>query len=102
MQALRQSILSGERLCSSELERLVSLRTIDDLWSQHISNMAELRSGVHWRSWGGQNPLYEFLIQVHRWFEELESGLDSEIARRLAEAKSSGADQAKEARYGLI
>ncbi|HEY1946986.1 MAG TPA: hypothetical protein VGG97_08275 [Bryobacteraceae bacterium] len=92
MQAVRQSILSGEKPCGSELERLVSLRTIDDLWSQHLSNVSELKSGIHWRSWGGKNPLYEFLTQAHRWFEELEAQLDTEIARRLAEAEASGVD----------
>jgi preprotein translocase subunit SecA len=92
MQSLRQAILSGEKPCATELERVVSLRTIDDLWSQHLSNIAELKAGIHWRSWGGRDPLYEFLTQAHRWFEELEAGLDSEIARRITEAITSGVD----------
>lgn len=92
MHALRQSILNGERACNSEMERLVSLRTIDDMWSQHLSNVTELRSGIHWRSWAGRDPLHEFLTRVHEWFEELEASLASEIARRLAEAEESGSD----------
>jgi preprotein translocase subunit SecA len=92
IQALRQSILSGEKPCASELERLVALRTIDDLWSQHLSSVGELKAGIHWRSWSGKDPLYEFLTQAHRWFQELEAELEGEIARRLAEASASGVD----------
>ncbi len=92
LQALRQSILTGEKPCTSELERLVSLRTIDDLWSTHLSDIVELRSGVQWLSYGGRDPLYAFLTRIHEWFEELEANLDSEIARRLAEAQSTGLD----------
>jgi preprotein translocase subunit SecA len=92
IQTLRQSILSGEKPCSSELERLVALRTIDDLWSQHLSNVSELKSGIHWRSWSGKDPLYEFLTQAHLWFNELEAELDGEIARRLKEAEANGVD----------
>ena len=92
IQALRQSILTGEKPCGSELERLVSLRTIDDLWSQHLSNVAELRAGVPWVSWGGRDQLHAFLTKAHEWFEELEGSLEDEITRRLAEAESGGPD----------
>jgi preprotein translocase subunit SecA len=92
MRALRQSILTGDRACGSELERLVYLRTIDDLWSEHLSQVAELRSGIHWVSLAGRNTLYEFLSRVDQWFRELELSLDDEVARRLAEAESSGWD----------
>jgi len=92
MQLLRQSILTGETPQTSELERIVRLRTIDDLWSQHLSNVAELRGGIHWVTYGGRDPLHSFLTKAHEWFEELELTLDSEIDRRLAEAESGGVD----------
>jgi preprotein translocase subunit SecA len=92
MQALRQSILTGQKECGSELERLVALRTIDDLWSQHLSNVAELRAGVAWVSWGGRDQLHAFLTKAHEWFEELELSLENEIALRLAQAESGGPD----------
>ncbi|MGA2592695.1 MAG: accessory Sec system translocase SecA2, partial [Bryobacteraceae bacterium] len=92
MRAMRQSILTGDRACGSELERMVYLRTIDDLWSEHLSQVAELRSGIHWVSLAGRNTLYEFLSRVDQWFRELEVSLGGEVARRLAEAESSGWD----------
>ena len=45
--ARRQAILTGETPCSSELERLVSLATIDDLWSEYLAAITDLREGVH-------------------------------------------------------
>ena len=92
LQALRQAVLTGGKACASELERVVTLRTIDDLWSQHLFEVAELRSGVVFVSWGGRDPLHEYLTRVDEWFQELEASLDGEIARRLAEAREGGTD----------
>ncbi len=87
MQGRRQQILTGDL---PELERLISLRTIDDLWSTHLAAITELRGGIHWVSWGGRDPLYEYLTRVHQWFQELQSDLDAEIAYRLEQADSGG------------
>jgi preprotein translocase subunit SecA len=92
IQELRQAILTGRQPCGSELERLVSLRAIDDLWSGHLAAISELRSGVHWVSWGGRDPLHEFLTRVHQWFGEMQAEIPAEIARRLEEAESGGLD----------
>jgi preprotein translocase subunit SecA len=68
----------------------VALATIDDLWSDHLAAVAELRSGVHWYSWGGRDPLHEYLTRVDVLYRELEEGLDAEIAARLEDARVSG------------
>ena len=46
IQERRQAILTGEAPCESERERLVTLRTIDDLWSDYLAAVAELRAGT--------------------------------------------------------
>src|SRR5262249_38093957 len=84
----RQSILESDL---PELERIVSLRTIDDLWSDYLAAVSELRSGVQWYSWSGRDPLHEYLTRVDTAYRELEASLDNEIAARLAEARASGA-----------
>ena len=66
IQTRRQAILTGETPTSSDLEQLVSLTTIDDLWSDHLAAITELREGVQWVSWGGRDPLHEYLTTVHR------------------------------------
>ena len=88
----RQAILSGATPCSSELERLVSLTTIDDLWSEHLAAISDLREGIQWISWGGRNPLHEYLTTVDTSFQELQVRIDEEIPERLEEAGTSGID----------
>jgi len=88
----RQAILSGATPCSSELERLVSLTTIDDLWSEHLAAIGDLREGIQWISWGGRDPLHEYLTTVDTSFQELLVTIDEEIPKRLEEAETSGID----------
>ncbi len=92
MQRRRQAILTGETAVSSELERLVALRTIDDLWADYLFTITDLREGIQWISWGGRDPLHEYLASVHAIFTKLEEDLDSEIATRLEAAQTSGLD----------
>jgi preprotein translocase subunit SecA len=92
IQQRRQAILSGATECMSELERLVSLTTLDDLWSEHLAAITDLREGVQWISWGGRDPLHEYLTTVHTLFEELEARIADEISRRLEQAEASGID----------
>ncbi len=76
IQQLRQAILTGEKPCSSDFERLVSLRTIDDLWADYLATITDLREGVQWLSWGGRDPLHEYLTSVHTLFTQLQAELD--------------------------
>jgi preprotein translocase subunit SecA len=92
IQERRQAILIGEAHCESERERLVTLRTIDDLWSDYLAAVAELRAGTVWISLGGGNPMGDFLIRLHAMFGELNTAIDEEIARRLAEETTSAAE----------
>ena len=92
IQQRRQAILAGETHVYSELERIVALRTIDELWADYLAAITELREGVQWVSWGGRDPLHEYLTTVDALFTQLEEGLDQEIATRLGEAEESGVD----------
>ena len=92
LQARRQRILTGEEETSSELERLVALTTIDDLWSDYLAAIAELRSGLVWFSLGWREPFYEYMSRVDELYRELEEQLDPEIAERLEHAQQNGID----------
>jgi preprotein translocase subunit SecA len=85
----RREILVGDTL---EFERMVTLRAIDDLWSDHLASVTELRSGIQWVSWGGRDPLFEFLKQIDEMFRNLMSSLAGEIERRIEEARENGID----------
>jgi len=68
---------------AAELEttgRRLALAVTTDLWADYLANVSELRSGVHWVSWAGRDPLHTFLKGVQeiysefhrRWKEEIE------------------------------
>jgi preprotein translocase subunit SecA len=90
IQRARQDILNGATPCGSEAERLVRLATVDDLWSDYLAEIADYRSGIHWISWSGRDPLHEYLLTVDRLFQELQLRIEEEATRRLAEAEAHG------------
>jgi len=92
IQGRRQQILTGDIPCSSELERLVRLTTIDDLWADYRAEITELRSGIHWVTWGNRDPLFEYLSGVHKLFQQLEADIEEETAKRLVDAEAKGFD----------
>jgi preprotein translocase subunit SecA len=103
IQQRRQNILEGITPCRSELERIVSLQTIDDLWIEYLSALSELHAGIQWVSlagggrdpiqnyfkFGGFDPFREYVKKVHVLFEELQSAIDTEIPNRIQSATAS-------------
>ena len=87
----RQEILTGAAACASDLDRLVSLATIDDLWSDYLAAITDLREGVQWLSWGGREPLYEYLTKIDELFQQLEAQIEEEIPIRVAAAEERAA-----------
>jgi preprotein translocase subunit SecA len=84
----RQRVLTADH--PSELARLVTLDAIDDLWSDYLAAVSELRASTIWVSLGGGNPFREYLRTVHTMFEELTRTIDEEIPARLARATAHG------------
>jgi len=78
------------------LERLITLRTIDDLWADYLGRLEDFRAGIPWQAYATspafllsldrRTPLSAFLRQIDEWFPELEAAIPEEVARRLAEA----------------
>jgi preprotein translocase subunit SecA len=83
LQERRQNVLTGTTPCDSDTARIVTLTTIDDLWSDYLAAVAELRAGTVWISLGGGNPMGTFLIKLHAMFGELQQTIDEEVALRL-------------------
>jgi preprotein translocase subunit SecA len=95
VQQRRQEILTGAAPCASELERLVSLAAIDDLWSEHLAGVAGLREATQWTSWASRNPLHEYLKNIDDMFTVMQATLEDEIPKRLAQAEATGLDPAQ-------
>ena len=69
---------------------MVSLTTIDELWSEYLARLAELREGVVWVTWGGGNPYIVYLKTAVKLFGRLEERISEEIPKRLAEVRATG------------
>ena len=67
----------------AEGELAAPLSAIDDLWSDHLAAVSELRSGIQWFAWGGRDPLHEYLTRVDGLYVQLEIAQDDEIAARV-------------------
>jgi preprotein translocase subunit SecA len=92
LQQRREDVLTGAVRCGSDTERLVTLTTIDELWSDYLSAVAELRAGTVWISLGGGNPMGDFLRRLHAMFEELQRTIDEEIAARMNSGETTAVD----------
>jgi preprotein translocase subunit SecA len=95
VQQRRQALLIGDVACASELERLVSLAAIDDLWSEHLAGIAGLREATQWVSWANHDPLHQYLKDIDSMFVAMQAAVADEIPRRLAQAEASGLDPAQ-------
>jgi preprotein translocase subunit SecA len=65
------------------IERLVSLKTIDTAWLEHLEAMDHLRDGIGLRGYGQRDPLVEYKAEAYRMFGILSRRIDSEIVHML-------------------
>ncbi|MDD5074358.1 MAG: preprotein translocase subunit SecA [Candidatus Peribacteraceae bacterium] len=67
----------------AQAERLVTLRSIDAHWMDHIDDMAHLREQVAFAGYAQRDPLVEYKDQGFRRFHQLITTIDSTIVRTL-------------------
>ena len=79
-----------EEKCKSEdpetviqAERIVTLRSIDTHWMDHIDDMAQLREQVAFSGYAQRDPLIEYKDQGFRRFEQLLAAIESTIVHTL-------------------
>ena len=73
----REEELSVEQM--RMLEKLVLLRTIDEIWVEHISAMEYLRGSVRLRAYGQRDPLAEYKIEGQRMFSQLLDSIKAQV-----------------------
>ena len=54
-----------------EVERMILLRVVDNLWMDHIDAMDQLRTGIGLRSFGQQDPVAAYAKEGFDMFEQL-------------------------------
>ena len=66
-----------------QLEKYVLLRTIDELWMDHIESMEQLRDSVRLRAYGQRDPLVEYKIEGQKMFERLQNSVKGQVASTI-------------------
>ena len=66
-----------------QIERFVTLITIDRLWMDHLDALDNLREGIGLRGYGQKDPLVEYKKEAFDMFESLVNSIDDEINRRI-------------------
>ncbi len=72
----------GEEIIS-QVERIMMLHTLDNLWKDHLLTMDHLKSGIGLRGYAQQNPLNEYKKEGFELFSGMIARLKSEVTERL-------------------
>ena len=66
-----------------QVEKIISLRTLDMLWMEHLENMEYLRDSVRLRAYGQQDPLVEYKNEGHKMFQNLLKTFEATMANTI-------------------
>ena len=66
-----------------EVERIITLRVVDEYWMEHIDAMSDLRQGIGLRAYGQIDPVVEYKREGFEMFEAMIEAIREEIVRRL-------------------
>ena len=66
-----------------EMERVITLRVVDEYWMDNIDAMTDLRQGIGLRSYGQVDPVVEYKREGYAMFEGMINAIKEETVRRL-------------------
>ena len=70
-----------------EFEKVVILRVVDSLWTDHIDEMDQLRQSIGLRGYGQLNPLVEYQQDGFRMFEQMVGAIEYDVTRLFLKAE---------------
>jgi len=65
------------------LETMVLLRTIDELWMDHIEQLDHLKQSVSLRGYGQRDPLVEYKIEAQSLFQQLQESIKAQVVNLI-------------------
>ena len=66
-----------------KLEKAVLLRTIDELWMDHIEAMDYLKQSVQLRGYGQRDPLIEYKTEGYQMFQKLQESIQIQVVNLI-------------------
>ncbi len=69
-----------------EVEKGILVRTIDNLWVEHLETVDYLRRGIGLRGYGQRDPLVEYKKEAYRLYQELTGLINRNVAFSIFKA----------------
>jgi preprotein translocase subunit SecA len=66
-----------------DLERMVLLSIIDNMWREHLYEMDYLEEGIHLRAYGQRDPLTEYRREAFAMFDEMKGSIRDEFVKYI-------------------
>lgn len=63
-----------------QIEKMVMLNILDNLWTNHLEDMEYLRESVRLRAYGQRDPLVEYKNESQRLFKDFMANFESQVA----------------------
>jgi preprotein translocase subunit SecA len=67
-----------------QLEKSVSLQTLDTHWREHLAAMDELRQGIHLRGYAQRDPKQEYKREAFQLFSSMLDAIQFDIVRTIS------------------
>jgi len=64
-----------------ELERVITLRVVDQKWMDHLDAMDQLRQGIGLRAYGHQDPLVQYRLEGYQMFNDMIAAIQEDTVR---------------------
>lgn len=71
----------------SSVAKMIVLRTMDDLWTDHLDAMKALRDGIGLRGFAQHDPLVEYKNEGFEMFDHFIASIDKQVARRILKVR---------------
>lgn len=81
----------------SEIERILYLQNLDELWREHLYQMDILKTGIGLRGYNQKDPLVEYKKESFMLFNELTARLKSSVVRTLHSVRLRMSDEQERA-----
>ena len=79
----------------ARVERDLFLRTIDELWRNHLQTMDQLRQGIGLRSYGQRDPKKEYQKEGYRLFQDVLMAVKSQVVGQLMRVQVRSEDEVR-------
>ena len=80
-----------------EIERVITLKVVDDQWMEHIDNMDELKNGIGLRAYGQKDPVVQYRIEGFDMFDAMVENIKIDITKSLLHLEKADNVQREEA-----